>query len=193
VINVLPHAVAISAPDAVPAGAPFTFTLRAATPDDAPAIDALIGAHQAEGHLLPRQVDEIRARAARFLVAEVDQQVKACAELVPLSTRLAEVRSLVVAAEARRHGLATRLVDALAAEARSEGFSSLLALAHDPRFFIRHDFSIVPHEWLSEKIARDCHACALFRNCGQQAMLLSLAARPSNAVTRTPHVAVAVA
>lgn len=191
--NVLPHTAAAPADETGPGLEPLTFTLRPATPANATSIDSLIHAYQAEGHLLPRQVDEIRARAARFIVAEVDGQVKACAELVPLSKRVAEVRSLVVATDARRHGLATRLVDALAGNARSEGFSSLLALAHDPRFFIRHDFSIVPHEWLSEKIARDCHACPLFRNCGQQAMLLSLAARPAQAVIRSPHVAVAVA
>jgi amino-acid N-acetyltransferase len=152
------------------------FVLRAATPDDAPALNALINAHREEGHLLPREEAEIRARASRFVVADVDGAVKACAELVPLSNRLAEVRSLVVSGDLRRHGVATRLVDALQDRAKAEGFQSLLALAHDPRFFIRHNFSIVPHEWLSEKIARDCRTCALFRRCGQHAMLLPLSA-----------------
>jgi len=150
--------------------------LRTATPDDAAALNALINTHREEGHLLPRQEDEIRTRASRFVVAEADGVVKACAELVPLSQRMAEVRSLVVSGDLRHHGVATRLVDELEARATAEGFQSLLALAHDPRFFIRHNFSIVPHEWLSEKIARDCSSCALFRQCGQHAMLLPLTA-----------------
>jgi N-acetylglutamate synthase-like GNAT family acetyltransferase len=160
------------------------FMLRTATPDDAPSLNALINAHREEGHLLPRQEDEIRMRASKFVVADVGGIVKACAELVPLSNRLAEVRSLVVSGDLRRHGVATRLVDELQARAKAGGFQSLLALAHDPRFFIRHGFSIVPHEWLSEKIARDCRGCALFRLCGQHAMLLPLSSARQTAAAQ---------
>jgi amino-acid N-acetyltransferase len=176
------------------AEASFTYLVRSAEPNDAEAIDALVRAHQEEGHLLPRQVDEIRARAHHFTVAEVNGTIKACAELVALSTRMAEVRSLVVAPDARHHGLATRILDELRARAVTEGFQSLLALAHDPRLFIRHDFSIVPHEWLTEKVARDCRACALFRQCGQYAMLLPLAPRMRDDAPRVArHPAAAVA
>jgi amino-acid N-acetyltransferase len=157
-----------------PAVGDIAVEYRNGTAADAAAIHALIGAHREEGHLLPRQLEEIGARAARFVVADVDGEIKACAELVPLSGRLAEVRSLVVSPDLRRHGVASRLVDELAAKAKAQGFQSLLALAHDPRFFVRHNFSIVPHEWLTEKIAHDCAACSLFRQCGQQAMLLPL-------------------
>lgn len=159
-----------------PSAAGVAFVLRTATPDDAPAMNALINAHCDEGHLLPRQEDEIRARASRFVVADAGGVVKACAELVPLSNRLAEVRSLVVSGDLRHHGVATQLVDELRERAKASGFQSLLALAHDPRFFIRHGFSIVPHEWLPEKISRDCSGCDLFRRCGQHAMLLTLSA-----------------
>lgn len=159
-----------------PALADLPVVFRAATPGDAGALNTLINAHLEEGHLLPRREDEIRARASRFVVAEVDGVVRACAELVPLSTRMAEVRSLVVSGELRRHGVATTLVDELETRARAGGLQALLALAHDPRFFVRHNFSIVPHEWLSEKIARDCASCAFFRHCGQHAMLLPLSA-----------------
>ena len=134
-----------------PALAELPVVFRTGEPGDAPALNALINAHREEGHLLPRREDEIRTRASRFVVAEVDGVVMACAELVPLSARMAEVRSLVVSSELRRHGVATKLVDALETRAKAERFQSLLALAHDPRFFIRHNFSIVPHEWLSEK------------------------------------------
>lgn len=159
-----------------PSVASLPVVLRTAVPGDAAALAAFINAHREEGHLLPRTEDDVRARAARFVVAEIDAEIRACAELVPLSDRLAEVRSLVVSGELRRHGVATQLVDRLRDQARNEGFRSLLALAHDPRFFIRHNFSIVPHEWLPEKVARDCVGCALFRQCGQYALLLPLAA-----------------
>lgn len=148
--------------------------IRLATPDDAVAIDRLIREHQVEGHLLPREADEIRVHAHRFVVCESDGAIEACAELVPLSTKVAEVRSLVVARDFRRVGLATRLTGELVARAAVAGFSTLAAFTHDPRQFIRQNFSIVPHVWLPEKLAKDCHACPLFRRCGQYAMVLSL-------------------
>ena len=62
----------------------------------------------------------------------------------------------------------------LCRRARREGFCALCAFAHDPAFFVRLGFSIVPHTWVPEKIAHDCHVCPLFRNCGQYAMVLDL-------------------
>jgi hypothetical protein len=35
-------------------------------------------------------------------------------------------------------------------------------------------FSIVPHTWVPEKIARDCTTCSQFRRCGQHALVLPL-------------------
>ena len=87
---------------------------------------------------------------------------------------MAEVRSLVVSRDARRLGLGERMVEELAARARREGFTRLCAFAHDPAFFVRRGFSIVPHTWVPEKIAHDCTACPLFRNCGQYAIVLEL-------------------
>ena len=136
----------------------------------------------------------MRERASRFVVCDVGGVIKACAELAPLSARLAEIRSLVVAEDFRRVGVAARLVGDLRARAKAAGFDSLCALSHDPQFFVRQNFSIVPHVWLPEKIAKDCQACALFRQCGQQALLLPLtdvARYGSRPAAPARHVAVA--
>jgi N-acetylglutamate synthase-like GNAT family acetyltransferase len=153
--------------------APVT-TLRAAVAADAPALHALIAAHLEEGRLLPRTMSELAAHAPRFVVAVQGDRIVGCAELAPLSAAVAEVRSLVVAGEARQTGLGFRIVDELGRRARREGFTQLCAFAHDPRFFVRLGFSIVPHTWVPEKIARDCHSCPLFRNCGQYAVVLDV-------------------
>jgi hypothetical protein len=55
-----------------------------------------------------------------------------------------------------------------------DGFDRLCAFTHDARFFVRQNFSIVPHLWLPEKIATDCVGCPLFRRCNQYAMVLAL-------------------
>lgn len=148
--------------------------LRAAAAADAPALHALIAAHLEEGRLLPRTLAELAAHAHRFVVANQGERIIGCAELAPLSATVAEVRSLVVSREARQSGLGHQMVDELGRRARREGFTRLCAFAHDPRFFVRLGFSIVPHTWVPEKIAHDCHSCPLFRNCGQYAIVLDV-------------------
>jgi amino-acid N-acetyltransferase len=148
--------------------------LRTATADDAEVLHALIQSHVLEGHLLPRELDELRLHADRFVVCDVAGTLMACAELAPLSARVAEVRSLVVKEDFRRVGLAARLVGELRRRAIASGFDMLCAFTHDARFFVRQDFSIVPHTWLPEKIATDCVGCPLFRQCQQYAMVMSL-------------------
>ena len=148
--------------------------LRTASKSDAAAIHALIVEHLAEGHLLPRDRDEIALHAHRFVLAIRDDRVVACAELAPLSRGVAEVRSLVVQRDSRSLGLGSDLVAELIDRATVDGFRRLCAFAHAPSVFVRGGFSIVPHVWLPEKIMTDCHACPHFRRCGQYAVLLEL-------------------
>ena len=153
-------------------------SLRAGTAADAPALHALITAHLEEGKLLPRTLEELTVHAGRFVVAVASSpsgdRIVGCAELAPLSADVAEVRSLVVGAEARRLGVGVRMVEALNARARVEGYRRLCAFAHDPVFFVHRGFSLVPHTWVPEKIAHDCYICPMFRNCGQYAIVLDL-------------------
>src|SRR6478735_2336823 len=148
--------------------------LRAAVAADAPALHALIAAHLEEGRLLPRRLDELTVHAPRFVVAVAGDQIVGCAELAPLSKEVAEGRSLVASRDARKLGAGARMVEELAYRARRDGYDRLCAFAHDPAFFVHRGFSIVPHTWVPEKIAHDCVACPLFRNCGQYAIVMDL-------------------
>jgi amino-acid N-acetyltransferase len=151
-----------------------TPALRRGTAADAPSIHSLVGANLVEGHLLPRTIDEIVVHAPRFLVAECAGRVVACAELAPMDPHTAEVRSLVVDREARGGGLGRRLVRALRRRARIDGYTRLCAFTHEPGYFVRMGFSVVPHAVFPEKIATDCHHCPLFRSCGQHAVVLAI-------------------
>jgi len=153
---------------------PAGVLLREACTEDATAIHELILEHQAEGRLLPRDLVEIGTHAHRFVVAEQDGRVIACAELAPLSRAVAEVRSLVVSADARSLGTGTQMLDELVERARTAGFEKVCAFSHAPAYFVQRGFSIVPHVWLPEKIVTDCHRCALFRHCGQYALVRPL-------------------
>ena len=172
--------------------------IRQAGENDAEALWQLIHTHQREGHLLPRELSELRRHAGRFLVAEIagNTELVACAELAPLSDRVAEVRSMVVNKNVRRVGLASRMVGEIRQKAASMGFETLCAFTHDARFFVRQNFSIVPHTWLPAKIATDCVSCPLFRTCGQHAMMLPLLdipmyVAPSPAASAPARIAVA--
>jgi amino-acid N-acetyltransferase len=151
--------------------------VRSADASDAPMLHALIQAHLEEGRLLPRELNELTTHAPRFVVAVRRGRIVGCAELAPLSARLAEVRSLVVDRRARGLGVGRMLVNELHHRARVGGFEQLCAFAHDAAYFIRMGFSLVPHTWVPEKIAHDCATCALFRRCGQHALVLTLTPR----------------
>jgi amino-acid N-acetyltransferase len=153
-----------------------TVTFRQAHIGDAAAIHQLISDNLQIGHLLPRTSDDIVEHAARFIVAEADGRVIACAELAPLSKTVAEVRSLVVDQDARGNHIGPRLVTELASRAVPRGFATLCAFTHQPSHFVRMGFTIVPHMWVPEKIAHDCTSCPLFRRCGQYAVTLPLRA-----------------
>jgi amino-acid N-acetyltransferase len=148
--------------------------LRSAASADAEAIHALISEHVAEGHLLPRRLDEIAAHAARFVVAADGDRIVGCADIAPLSAAVGEVRSLVIGEEARGLGIGRRLIDELVQRANGAGFGSLCAFTSEPGFFVQMGFSIVPHGWLPEKIQADCASCSRFRSCGQYALMRPL-------------------
>src|SRR5262245_50281241 len=139
------------------------FTLRTATPAQAPKLFALISANREEGRLLPRTLPELVARAERFVVAFKGRTIVGCAELAPLSQHVAEVRSLAVDAGVRGKGVGTMLVQELRQRGRRGGFEKLCAFTHKPGYFIQMGFSIVPHLWLTEKVFSDCVKCPLFR------------------------------
>jgi amino-acid N-acetyltransferase len=167
-----------------------TPTLRTATRSDARKVLELIEKNRAAGHLLPRQLSELTAHIERFVVGlDGRGAVIACGELAPLSQSTAEIRSLVVSDRRRSEGLGKRVVEELRLRARKAGFDELCVFAHQPAYFVRLGFSIVPHTWVPEKISVDCRVCPLFRKCEQFAMVDNLEpVRDTGTSTHTLHV-----
>ena len=154
---------------------PDSTALRPAVLADAKAIHELIASHVAEAHLLPRTLSDISVHSHRFVVAVADGAIVGCVDLAPLSRTVAEVRSLVVSDELRFNGVGRQLTDAVVAGAKRAGFERICAFTHAPSYFVQLGFSLVPHEWLPEKIRVDCGSCSLFRRCNQYAVVLPLA------------------
>ncbi len=151
-----------------------SIALKSATPTQAKKLHALIAANLEEGRLLPRELGELTVHADRFVVAMKGRVIVGCAELAPLSPQVAEVRSLAVDRSARGLRIGTMLVDELRRRARRDGYDKLCAFTHAPAYFAHLGFSIVPHEWLLEKVFTDCVKCPQFRRCGQYAMEVPL-------------------
>ena len=160
--------------------------LRKGVASEAEDIHLLILANLEVGHLLPRTLSELTVYAHRFTVANREGRIVACAELAPLSRTVAEIRSLVVEDGKRGSGLGRLIVTDLRRRARHEGFETLCAFTHNPAYFVRLGFSIVPHFWLPEKISTDCWRCPLFQRCGQYAMVDHLGS-PARPLPPQPH------
>ena len=160
-------------------------TIKRANAKQAPALHALITANLEEGRLLPRTLEEIAVHAGRFTIVVRGRTIVGCAELAPLSTQMAEVRSLAVDAGERDHGVGAMLIDDLRRRGHDEGFDRLSAFTHAPGYFSQMGFSIVPHVWMQEKISTDCVTCPLFLRCGQYAMVAPLEPASATELTTT--------
>ena len=150
---------------------------RKARPADVPAIHALIAHYAAQGLLLPRTEDDVRAHISRFLVLAEQGRVLGCVALEPYGPDLAEIRSLAVDPETRGRGLGVRLVRFALAQARQCKIARVFAMTHAPEFFGRQGFATSTRWVLPEKIAKDCCTCPKARTCE----LVAVVATPLNA------------
>jgi amino-acid N-acetyltransferase len=91
---------------------------------------------QIEQHvLLPRTIDELALLLENYVVADDHGRIVGCAALEIYSSKLAELRSLVVAPEYRGQGLGKRLVEAVLEAARSEEILEVMAITASEDFF----------------------------------------------------------
>ncbi len=85
--------------------------------------------------LLPRTIDELALLLPNYFVAEADGKIVGCAALEIYSSKLAEVRSLVVRPGFQGHGVGKRLVEACVNRARDEQILEVMAITSSEDFF----------------------------------------------------------
>jgi amino-acid N-acetyltransferase len=147
---------------------------RRAKVSDAPAIHALVAHYAAQGLLLPRAAEEIRANVGHFIVQEDRDRVVSCLSLESYTADLAEIRSIAVDPENRGQGLGARLIASALAEARRRGIARVFAVTHAPKFFERQGFTATARQSLTEKIERDCRTCSQQRTCKLVAVIATV-------------------
>jgi amino-acid N-acetyltransferase len=113
-----------------------SITIRRAEHSDIPALSALIEPFVDEGKLLPRTFDELEELLPGCFVAVTETgQIVGCAALEIYSKKLAEVRSLAVAACAQGMGVGKRLVQACVDLAREREILEVMAITASDDFF----------------------------------------------------------
>lgn len=147
---------------------------RRARPQDVAGIHRLVAHYAAEGLLLPRSEEEIRAHVARFLVLIEQEKLLGCVALEPYGAELAEIRSLAVDPEIRGRGLGTRLLRAALAAARRRKIARVFAVTHTPEFFGRQGFTTSSRWAIPEKLARDCCTCLKAPTCELVAVIATV-------------------
>ncbi len=114
---------------------PSSITIRPARGADIRPLAELIAPFVERKLLLPRTIDELALLLPNYFVAEDAGRIVGCAALEIYSSKLAELRSLVVMPEYQGHGVGKRLVEACVNRAREEQILEVMAITSSEEFF----------------------------------------------------------
>lgn len=153
---------------------PVAVTIRRATPDDIPAIKALIDTFARQNRMLFRSAAELAEHIHEYQVYFQGAEVLGVCGLHPVAGGLAEVRGLAVAADASGRGVGRELVQACVSRARELGISKVYTLTLVPEFFEKLRFYQVDKGTLHLKVWYECYRCPKFANCDEIAMVRPL-------------------
>lgn len=147
------------------------FSLQKATVRDIKGIHACLLAGAGAGQLLPRPLSDLYSHTRDFyILTNSDYAIAGCCALSIVWDNQAEVRSLFVHEDLRRHGLGRRLVEACFNDALDFGLHRVFTLTYRPDFFSTLGFAEVGKDTLPQKIWADCIHCPKFPDCDEIAM-----------------------
>ncbi|MDR1193346.1 MAG: N-acetyltransferase [Peptococcaceae bacterium] len=145
---------------------------RRATLRDAEQIYELSNYYAEKGKMLTRSRHQIYESVRDFEVAADQGKIVAVGALHIVWLDLAEVRTLAVAPQYLRRGIARRIVENLIAEGRFLGVKKFFALTYQPEFFSACGFAAEDKNNMPQKVWMDCVNCPKFPNCDEICMAL---------------------
>jgi amino-acid N-acetyltransferase len=145
--------------------------VRKAVKEDIDFLYELIQQYADQGIMLPRSKETLNEQLDTFVVAESEGRLIGCGSLCALGSKLVEIRSLGMLPTSKGQGVGGRLVDFLVEDAKQKGFTQVMALTYEAKFFERQGFVQVKKEIFPEKVWKDCIHCKKFHCCDEIAVL----------------------
>lgn len=139
---------------------------------DIPKMQDLVRKEVEKGIILLRTEDEMATTIRSYIIVKVDGVMAGFTATHIHSSRMAEVRSLIVNENFRGLGLGKKLVEKCVEEAKFYGLKQVLSLTYEKEFFENCGFKEISKEEIPEqKIWADCIRCKLFPICNEIAMV----------------------
>jgi len=148
-----------------------------ATLSDIPAMQEMVLSEVKDGVILERNSDEVATNIRSYVLAKIENKLVGYVALHIHSSRLAEIRSLIVLNNYRGQNIGKKIVEFALEEARELNVSEeVLVLTYLPDFFIKMNFVEISKESIPEhKIWADCIKCIHFPICNEISLVYKLA------------------
>ena len=129
-----------------------------------------------DGVILKRNADEVATNIRSYILAKIDDKLVGYGALHIHSSRLAEIRSLIVLDGYRGQDIGRKIVEFTLDEAKSLNVvEEVLVLTYLPQFFIKMNFIEIAKESIPEhKIWADCIKCIHFPVCNEISLVYKL-------------------
>jgi len=144
---------------------------------DIPDMQEMVQVEVKDGVILERNEDEVATNIRSYVLAKENNKLVGYAALHIHSSRLAEIRSLIVLDGHRGKNIGKQIVEFSLNEARDLNVSEeVLVLTYLPEFFIKMNFIEIAKESIPEhKIWTDCIKCIHFPICNEVSLVYKLA------------------
>jgi len=144
---------------------------------DIPDMQAMVQSEVKDGVILERNEDEVATNIRSYVLAKENNKLVGYAALHIHSSRLAEIRSLIVVDSHRGKSIGKKIVEFSLNEARDLNVSEeVLVLTYLPDFFKKMNFIEIAKESIPEhKIWADCIKCIHFPVCNEVSLVYKLA------------------
>jgi amino-acid N-acetyltransferase len=153
----------------------MNITYTKATLDDILAMQTLVQPYVDEGTILARTDNEVANTIRSYIIAKDAEIIVGFAALYLYSTKLAEIRTLVVKPAYQSRGIGAHIVRTLLEEANALHVQEVLSLTFKADFFKGLGFTEISKEAIPDhKVWEDCIRCKLFPTCNEIALIKQL-------------------
>jgi amino-acid N-acetyltransferase len=144
--------------------------------DDIPTMQSMVRLEVKDGIILERNEDEVATNIRSYVLAKEGDRLLGYAALHIHSSRLAEIRSLIVLDQYRGQNIGKKIVLYALEEAKLLGVGEeVLVLTYLPEFFKKLNFIEIAKETIPEhKIWADCIKCIHFPICNEISLVYKL-------------------